>query len=116
MMHCRLEVDNGNAGMSHECADHGISAFFFPVFQLRKRTYANRRTVTLEYAHKLSDVLSLITIHHDTVTMFKCPGCAARLEYYRLTTQLIHRHLHRSARSQARIKENERNRLPSEWL
>src|SRR6185503_12715250 len=48
MMHRRFKIDDRHRGISRECVEHWIDAFFRPVFQSRKRSDTDGDTVSLE--------------------------------------------------------------------
>src|SRR6267378_6649158 len=96
--------------------ENWISPLLFPIFQRRKSPHANRHAITAQHAHELSDVFSLVTIHHHAFAVFQRPTRTARLQYYCVAAQLVNADLHRRARAQAGIEKDQRDRTSSYWF
>jgi hypothetical protein len=47
--------------------------------------------------------------HHDIFPVFESPTRAARFEHDRIAAEFVNPHLHRSARAQTGVKEDERD-------
>src|SRR2546423_4476401 len=112
MMHSRFQIDDRHAGIFSESVQDRIKPFLFPVLQGRERSHAHTSAITTEHANELGHVLCLISIHHHAVSMLNRPASSARLQNDSVPAKLEHAHLHRSARAQTRIEEDQSNRAP----
>src|SRR2546427_9734014 len=114
MMHGGFKIDYRNLRIFCERAQDWISSFFFPILQSRKRSHADRYTITTKHTHKLRDMLGLVSIHHYAFAMLECPTGSARFEHNGISAKLRNPDLHRRARSQAGIEKNQRHRAPGQ--
>ena len=69
-----------------------------------------------EHAHKLSDMFSLVRVHYRAVAMFQCPTRPTGFQHDRVSAQLINPDLHRRARAQTGIEEDQRDRASRQRL
>src|ERR1043166_3317776 len=116
MMHRRLEIDQRHRRMFCKCSEDWISPLFFPILQRRKRAHTDRAAVARQHPHKLRDVFGLVSIHHDAVAMFERPTSAAGFEHNCMTAEFVNTNLHRGARAQTWIEEDEGDGLAAELV
>src|ERR1700741_579168 len=116
MMDRRLEIEDGDGCITRESVEYRICPLFLPVFQGRKSSHANRRTISFEHTDKFGYVLGLVRVHHCPGAMFECPTRSAGFQHDRVSTKLVYPHLHRRARPQTGIKKHKRYRLSRQRL
>src|SRR5439155_18641677 len=94
MMHGGFKIDYRNLRIFCERAQDWISSFFFPILQSRKRSYADRYTITSKHTHKLCDVLGLVSVHDRAFAMLQRPTRSTWFEHNGVPAEFINANLH----------------------
>src|SRR5947209_16183403 len=116
MLHRRFKVDDRHICILRKRIQDGIGALLFPILQSSKSSDADADTVSSKHANELRHVLCLIRIHHSAFTMLERPTRPARLKHYSVPAKLEDADLHRGARPQRGIEEDERDRATLQRL